>query len=724
MPPLFRHTPTDERSAATLAVDTTMVADHRIPDKLFGKFAEHLGWNIYHGMDAQLLYNPTVGSWAFPAGTSGSPDGGQTSAHDADVIAEQISEYAAILDFPSADPLKGAYDDGLAFWWQKRGPTNAVRCSPAVGPTGDRAQRVEIRETAPTSRAGIQQWLYLPLQRTHTYELTARLRASNEAEISFSLEATTSDGAPTGRLTTHTAMVGESWTTVEASLTVQAPVDDPDDSVLFCVTAPESTNLVIDQLRLYPDDHVEHADPDVIKLLSDADLPMLRWPGGNFASGYHWRDGVGPLADRPTRPNPAWGGLEYNLFGTNEFLAVCEEVGCDPVICVNAGDGTPQEAARWVEYCNGDPVESKMGALRAEHGHPEPYNVRHWEIGNELYGHWQVQWTTPDGYVDRFDQFRSEMVAADPSIEILACGNRRAYDGDWNKTVIQETARSADYLTDHVLVGGTVDDDTDPTEHLHAVLGFADQLGAEYRTVREQLLSAGTCIPQIAITELQLHTRMSGDNTKSWSLPAAWRFSRRLPRSSMFPGSHSITEALFDATIAFESIRLGGIGAMVTHSATVNHGGGLQKQKERVWPDPCYYGQSMTRALSGRRPVAINCECETFSTGDSFGQIEQVDDVPVLDVIAAISEDRGSLIVMIVHRSPAGEPMEVTLDIGSFADACDGERVELTADDPTAENTATDSEKVVPTTSACSITAGTGTVTIPPLSLTKLTFEI
>ena len=115
--------------------------------------------------------------------------------------------------------------------------------------------------------------------------------------------------------------------------------------------------------------------------MTDVRLPMLRFPVGNFVSGYHWRDGIGPVDQRPILPNPAWPIIEWNDVGTDEWLQLCNLVGCEPLICVNAGDGTPQEAADWVAYCNSG-TETPMGALRAANGRVQPYNVRRWEIGN------------------------------------------------------------------------------------------------------------------------------------------------------------------------------------------------------------------------------------------------------------------------------------------------------------------------------------------------------
>lgn len=105
------------------------------------------------------------------------------------------------------------------------------------------------------------------------------------------------------------------------------------------------------------------------------------------------------------------------------------------MICINGGSGTPEEAARWIEYCNG-PVSSPMGRLRAAHGHPEPYRVRHWEVGNELWGRWQYNWTTAAGYVDRYHQFARAMLRADPGVKLYACGAPVMWGKSWNDTLI------------------------------------------------------------------------------------------------------------------------------------------------------------------------------------------------------------------------------------------------------------------------------------------------
>ncbi|MBC7218055.1 MAG: hypothetical protein H5U36_07955, partial [Candidatus Caldatribacterium sp.] len=160
---------------------------------------------------------------------------------------------------------------------------------------------------------------------------------------------------------------------------------------------------------------------DVLSAIRMLRPTILRWPGGNFASNYHWMDGVGPRDKRPPRWDRAWSTWEPNDFGTDEFMELCRFVGAEPYICVNIGTGTPEEAAAWVEYCNGDP-SSRYGSLRAENGHPEPYSVRFWGIGNETYGNWQIGHVDPETYGKKCLEFVRTMKAVDPNIVLVAVG--------------------------------------------------------------------------------------------------------------------------------------------------------------------------------------------------------------------------------------------------------------------------------------------------------------
>jgi len=136
---------------------------------------------------------------------------------------------------------------------------------------------------------------------------------------------------------------------------------------------------------------------DVLEAVRNLQVPILRYPGGNFVSAYHWLDGVGPKEKRPPRPDPAWKTVESNEFGTNEFIEYCRAVDTEPYFCANLGSGTMDEAAAWVEYCNRE-VGTSYANLRAEHGFEKPHGVTYWGLGNEIYGDWQIGHKTAEDY--------------------------------------------------------------------------------------------------------------------------------------------------------------------------------------------------------------------------------------------------------------------------------------------------------------------------------------
>jgi len=190
---------------------------------------------------------------------------------------------------------------------------------------------------------------------------------------------------------------------------------------------------------------------DVLKAIKDLQSRIIRWPGGNFSSGYHWLDGVGPREKRPKRFDMAWGAEEPNVFGTDEFLEWCRLVDAEPFIVVNAGNGTPEEAARWVEYCNLN-GNTYYASLRRKYGHPEPYRVKIWGIGNELYGRWQIGFCV-DGAecARRTIEFANEMRKTDPDIKLVAVG---CEDPEWNLEMIKNAGEYFDYLSVHIYIRG------------------------------------------------------------------------------------------------------------------------------------------------------------------------------------------------------------------------------------------------------------------------------
>jgi alpha-N-arabinofuranosidase len=195
--------------------------------------------------------------------------------------------------------------------------------------------------------------------------------------------------------------------------------------------------------------------PGLLDAIRSINPPLIRYPGGCFADGYHWQDGIGPRDSRPVRENLAWGGQEDNRFGPDEFMALCREVGAEPMITVNVGSGTAEEAAAWVEYTNG-PKDSRWGSERARNGSPEPYRVKYWFVGNEIFGYWEIGHQKPRQYVKTFREYARAMKRADPDIKLIAVGtcypeqliSMGIKDVD-NRRLLDKIGDLADYLSIH-----------------------------------------------------------------------------------------------------------------------------------------------------------------------------------------------------------------------------------------------------------------------------------
>jgi alpha-N-arabinofuranosidase len=189
---------------------------------------------------------------------------------------------------------------------------------------------------------------------------------------------------------------------------------------------------------------------DVLDLLRELRMGVLRWPGGNFVSNYHWTDGIGPRGDRPRRPELAWGGEESNRFGTDEFLDYCAELGTDPYICLNMGTGSLDEALAWIEYCNGA-GDTAWARRRRENGRAQPYGVRYWGLGNEMYGDWQVGAMSADEYVRTASRWARAIRMLDPGAVLISCGMNGW--NDWDRTVIDGLAPLVDLHSLHIYTG-------------------------------------------------------------------------------------------------------------------------------------------------------------------------------------------------------------------------------------------------------------------------------
>lgn len=199
---------------------------------------------------------------------------------------------------------------------------------------------------------------------------------------------------------------------------------------------------------------------DTIAALQELNVPLIRYPGGNFVSSYQWTDGIGPKDKRPRRPELAWLSEESNQFGTDEFLHWCKVANVEPYICLNMGTGTLEQALAWVEYLNSS-GNTYWANERRKNGHEEPYGVKYFSLGNECWGEWQVEQMTAKDYAKKAVQWAKALKLLDPNIKLVLCGETGF--SDWDRLVLQQAIKYIDYHSIHFYTVSKGDHDVNVT---------------------------------------------------------------------------------------------------------------------------------------------------------------------------------------------------------------------------------------------------------------------
>ena len=629
-----------------------------ISHALFGKFTEHLGSNVYGGAWAQLIENP----WFAGKGMWPKPD-----VLDAR-LKQLVEDYRQLNDWVTAGEVP--------YWWTDL----TANCRLTRGLRGEALQLLDMNQSARLAAP-----VFLPIHRQCSYRLQIRARSSQITKMTVQLA--TLAGSP---LTKQELMVKPGlWQTMGATFRLTKDRDlETGTPVLLILTVEPHVTVWFDRCSLRPADHRHGWDTEVIAWMRKVQLPLLRFPGGNFASGYHWEDGIGPPEDRPILPNPAWPEVEWNEVGTDDWLRLCELVGCEPLICINAGSGTPAEAARWVEYCNA-PITAPMGALRATNGHPEPYQVRRWEIGNELYGTWQIGHATVKDYASRYLAFRSAMLAVDPDLNIVANG----HDPDWNKALVEQAGTAVQSLSVHTLVGKSIPSDADPEAVYREYMGFAAAYEVHLDELAESMRDAGLT-PKLAITELSIFTL-----------------------KSHLPNVDNLSEAIYYTGIVNTAIRGRGLVELITHSALVNHSGGLAKERGRVYPHPLWWALYLYGTQQGRIPLELIGEYGTLSCSSQW--LSPTKPAPVLDAVALIDENKTQIAVMLTNRHPRDKmDLEVTVTGNNISSR--GRLWSLSGESFMDKNTFDAPDKVSVQKSTVTRKDGSFALTLPPHSVNRL----
>ena len=314
--------------------------------------------------------------------------------------------------------------------------------------------------------------------------------------------------------------------------------------------------------------------------------------------------------------------------------------------------------------------------------------------------------------MDRYRRFAEAMAEADPSIRLLACGSPVLTGDAWNRALIRGGGRLFTELADHVLLGSGVGPDADPLDVYRDFLALPAALEGRYRGMHELMLQAGIERPRIAITELQLFARIRGEVSDPGR--------RRLTPETLV-GPATLAEALYDTLLYHVAARLAPLIEIITHSATVNHGGGLRKERERVYANPCYYARSLFSAFLGASPVLQELECGVCRAPGVLADLRESgfqEALPLVDSLAAV-DGSGDVLVSLVHRGTEA-PVEVELELEGLDASSRVGALLLGSARPWDANSLEQPERIRPARTTARLRAGRLRVELPPFALLHL----
>jgi len=344
--------------------------------------------------------------------------------------------------------------------WRPIGPADRIVMDTARAYGGDHVPRIQLDPSAPH---GFGQAM-LGLRKGLGYTGRIVLAGDPGAQVNVTLVWGPGEG---DRQTVPIRRLTRQYRTYPLNFNPQADTRDG----RIEITGTGTGSVWVAAVSLMRADNMEGWNPEFVSIVKEIRPTMLRW-GGNFSANYEWRDGIGDPDRRPTRYDYAWNAIEPNDVGTLEVLALNRLLGSEPNIGVNSALGDAHSAAQWVEYVNGA-VTTPMGRLRSEHGHPEPFKVKWWGVGNEMYGEWQIGHMYIGHYVIKHNIFAREMRKVDPSIILVASGASRyqqsadsrdrwrmplavkppfLFDGpqDWTGWLLRHSWQNMDYISEHI----------------------------------------------------------------------------------------------------------------------------------------------------------------------------------------------------------------------------------------------------------------------------------
>lgn len=609
-------------SAASLPAMPTVTIDpaaraQPINPFIYGQFIEHLGRCIYGGIWAEMLEDR---KFYFP-------------------VTAEYAPYRSLQDTPF--PVVGASP------WQVIGAPDSVTM---------RRENAFVGEHSPVIRAGSglrQRDLGVRADLRYDGYLWAMPTGAQPAELEIALVW---GDAPTDRATTAVTIVPGDYMRRAFAFTPTTATDKAQLEIRVL-----SGDIVLGTASLMPSDNINGLRRDTLALLKQLNGSIYRWPGGNFVSGYNWRDGIGDRDRRPPRKNPAWTGVEHNDFGTDEFLAFCREISAEPMIAANTGLGDAYSAAQWVEYCN-SAASSIAGSWRAQNGRTAPYGVKYWCVGNEMWGPWQLGFMQAHHYVLKHNEVATAMWKVDPTLQLAAVGDINTMNKDhdpeqvksgkkWSHRMLEDCADHMTLLSEH-FYEGRLPWNKEPRPDL---LTHVAKLKNKIKSIAD------------AHRELQA----SLPNLKGRIIPITmdeWNYWHREVSFGELGCVYDHSDGLGVAAGLHEYFRQTDIIHMAFYAQTVNVIGAIKTNKTAAEMETTGLVMQLYRGRFGTLPLKL--------AGD-FGP---------LDVAAALTADERTLTIGIVN--PTTQPVAVPVALpANHAAAGPATRWVITAPDEFAHNT-------------------------------------
>lgn len=408
---------------------------------------------------------------------------------------------------------------------------------------------------------------------------------------------------------------------------------------------------------------------DVSGLIKELGVSLVRYPGGNFVSGYNWKDGIGPPDKRPKRLDLAWGTTEPNTFGTDEFIRWCKANAIEPMMAVNLGTGTPREARELVEYCN-HPGGTYLSDLRISNGSPAPHNVKLWCLGNEMDGDWQMGHKDAAHYGSVASEAAKLMKWTDPSIETVLCGSSgwgMKTFGDWEATTLDIAYDSVDYVSMHQYHSNS---DNYPENFLAK--------GVETESFIKSVIAALDFVQgkrhskkqiNISFDEWNVWYHSNGTDFKKWSLVPP-----------LLEDIYNFADALVVGTMLnailrnAHRVKIACLAQLVNVIAPIMTETGGRAWKQTIYY-PFYYSSLFGRGYS----------LQTVLNAPKY-DTKWYTDVPLVDLSAVLSEDENELTVFAVNRD-LKEQINLSTKLLDFEGFVPVEHIALEGFSPEAVNT-------------------------------------